>query len=114
MAEQLKAIKLIFVTTQRGLLYNGEPIRQMLVAELRQLLERDRAGFTPDMLSKAQHAAAACNGGVPRVHVIDGTLDEGLLGEVFANHGLGTLIYANEYEQHPARRRRRTCARFRC
>ena len=32
------------------------------------------------------------------MHVIDGTLDEGLLGEVFSNHGLGTLIYANEYE----------------
>ena len=35
---------------------------------------------------------------MPRVHVINGTLDEGLLGEVFSNQGLGTLIYANEYE----------------
>ena len=37
------------------------------------------------MLSKAQHAAAGCNAGVPRVHVINGTLDEGLLAEVFSN-----------------------------
>jgi hypothetical protein len=51
-AEQLRAIKLIFITSQD----------------------------------------------VPRVHVINGTLDEGLLGEVFSNHGIGTLIYANEYE----------------
>ena len=50
------------------------------------------------MLSKARHAVFACNSGVPRVHVIDGTLDEGLLGEVFDNHGYGTLIHANEYE----------------
>ena len=58
------------------------------------------------MLSKAQHAAAACQAGVPRAHVINGTLDEGLLGEVFSNHGLGTLIYANEYEHiRPARKR---------
>ncbi len=58
------------------------------------------------MLSKAQHAAAACNAGVPRVHVINGTLDEGLLGEVFSNHGLGTLIYANEYEHiRPAKKK---------
>jgi len=105
-AEQLKAVKLIFITTQRGLLYNGQPIRQILVDDLRQLLERDRAGFTPDMLSKARHALLACNGGVPRVHVIDGTLDEGLLGEVFDNHGYGTLIHANEYDNiRPARKK---------
>ena len=105
-AAQLKAVKLIFITTQRGLLYNGEPIRQILVDDLRQLLERDRAGFTPDMLSKARHALLACNGGVPRVHVIDGTLDEGLLGEVFDNHGYGTLIHANEYDNiRPARKK---------
>jgi amino-acid N-acetyltransferase len=105
-AEQLKAVKLIFVTTQRGLLHNGEPIRQILVDDLRQLLERDRGGFTPDMLSKARHALLACNGGVPRVHVIDGTLDEGLLGEVFDNHGYGTLIHANEYDNiRPAKKK---------
>ena len=44
--------------------------------------------------------------GVPRVHIINGTLDEGLLGEVFSNHGLGTLIYANEYEDiRPAKKK---------
>jgi amino-acid N-acetyltransferase len=105
-AQHLKAVKLIFVTTQRGLLYKGAPIRQMLVDDLRQLLERDRAGFTPEMLSKARHAVLACDGGVPRVHVIDGTLDEGLLGEVFDNHGYGTLIHANEYDNiRPAKRK---------
>jgi amino-acid N-acetyltransferase len=105
-AAQLKAVKLIFVTAQRGLFYNGAPIRQMIVDDLRQLIERDRAGFTQDMLSKARHAVLACNGGVPRVHVIDGTLDEGLLGEVFDNHGYGTLIHANEYDNiRPAKRK---------
>ena len=98
-AEQLKAIKLIFVTTQDGLIYRGELISQMLVSELGKLVQQDAAGFAPEMISKAQHATAACTAGVPRVHVINGTLDEGLLGEVFSNHGIGTLIYANEYEQ---------------
>ena len=96
-AEQLKATKLIFVTSHDGLIYRGQPIRQMQVSALGQLLQ-DGVGFTPDMLSKAQYASAACNAGVPRVHVINGTLDEGLLGEVFSNHGLGTLIHSNEYE----------------
>ena len=105
-AEQLKAIKLIYVTSEDGLVYRGQLIRQMLVAELSKLLRDDSAGFAPDMLSKVQHAAAACDVGVPRVHVINGTLDEGLLGEVFSNHGLGTLIYANEYEDiRPAKKK---------
>ena len=105
-AEQLKAIKLIFVTSQDGLIYRGKLIRQMLVSELGKLVQQDAAGFAPEMLSKAQHATAACNAGVPRVHVINGTLDEGLLGEVFSNHGLGTLIYANEYEHiRPAKKK---------
>ena len=105
-AEQLKAIKLIFVTSVDGLIHRGQLIRQMLVADLGRLVQQDGAGFPGAMLSKAQHAAAACNAGVPRVHVINGTLDEGLLGEVFSNHGLGTLIYANEYEQiRPAKKK---------
>ena len=58
------------------------------------------------MLSKAQHAAAACKAGVPRVHVINGRVDEGLLAEVFSNDGIGTLIYANEYQQiRPAKKK---------
>jgi amino-acid N-acetyltransferase len=105
-AEHLKAIKLVFVTSQDGLLYRGQPIRQMLVSELSRLVQQDAASLAPDMLSKAQHAIAACNAGVPRVHVINGTMAEGLLGEVFSNHGLGTLIYANEYEHvRPARKK---------
>jgi amino-acid N-acetyltransferase len=97
-AEQLKAVKLIFVTSQDGLIYRGQIIRQMLVPKLDEIVRQDTAGFSHRMLLKAQYAAAAGNAGVPRVHVINGTLDEGLLGEVFSNQGLGTLIHANEYE----------------
>ncbi|PWT86001.1 MAG: amino-acid N-acetyltransferase [Blastocatellia bacterium] len=105
-AEQLKAIKLIYVTSHDGLIYRGHLIRQMVVEELRELVSHESVGFESEMLSKAQYAAAACQAGVPRVHVINGTLDEGLLGEVFSNHGLGTLIYANEYEDiRPARKK---------
>ena len=51
------------------------------------------------MLSKAHNAAAACQAGVPRVHIINGRVDEALLAEVFSNEGIGTLVYANEYQQ---------------
>ena len=98
-ADALKATKLIFITAQDGLIYSGELIRQMLVAELQKLLQQNTAGFQPDVLSKAQHAVAACSAGVQRVHIINGRVDEGLLAEVFSNEGIGTLIYANEYQQ---------------
>jgi len=98
-AEALKATKLIFITPQDGLLHNNQLIRQMLVAELQKLLQQNAAGFPPEILSKAQHAVAACTSGVQRVHIINGRVDEGLLAEVFSNEGIGTLIYANEYQQ---------------
>jgi amino-acid N-acetyltransferase len=105
-AEALKAIKLIFITSSDGLIYNSLLIRQMLVAELEKLLQQHSANFAPELLSKAQHAAAACKSGVPRVHVINGKVDEGLLAEVFSNDGIGTLIYANEYQQiRPAKKK---------
>jgi amino-acid N-acetyltransferase len=105
-AEALKAIKLIFITSSDGLICNGGIIRQMLVSELQILLQMNSSGFAPDIISKAQYAAAACKAGVPRVHVINGKVEEGLLSEVFSNDGVGTLIYANEYQQiRPAKKK---------
>ena len=99
LADALKAAKLIFITTADGLMHQGQLIRQMLAGDLDQLLAGKKADFSPEMLSKATHAAAACRAGVPRVHLINGRVDEGLLAEVFSNEGIGTLIYANEYQQ---------------
>lgn len=99
LGEALKATKLLYITTQDGLICNGKLIRQLLVGELEQLLGKNKCDFSPPSLSKATHAAAACRAGVQRVHIINGQVDEGLLAEVFSNEGIGTLIYANEYQQ---------------
>ena len=99
LADALKAIKLIFITTHDGLLLQGQLFRQMAVAQLDQLLTKHKSDFAPEMLSKAQHASAACHAGVQRVHIINGRVDEGLLAEVFSNEGIGTLIYADQYQQ---------------
>jgi amino-acid N-acetyltransferase len=105
LAETLKATKLIFITAQDGLRYNDQLIRQMLVVDLQKRLQ-SAGGFTSEMFSKARHAAAACAAGVQRVHIINGCDDEGLLAEVFSKEGIGTLIYANEYEQiRPAKKK---------
>lgn len=100
LAESLKATKLIYITTSDGLVQQGQLIRQMLASDLDQILAAaKKAEIPPEMLSKAIHAAAACRAGIPRVHIINGHVDEGLLAEVFSNEGIGTLIYANEYQQ---------------
>ncbi len=100
MAEALKATKLIYITTQDGLLQNGQVIRQMLASDLEKLIVTAPSTFTPETLSKAQNAVTACIAKfIPRVHIINGRVDEGLLAEVFSNEGIGTLIYANEYQQ---------------
>jgi amino-acid N-acetyltransferase len=98
-AVALKATKLIFITAQDGILVQGRLIRQMLVADLESVLAMQRNDIAPDLLSKALHAVTACKAGIPRVHVINGKVDEGQLAEVFSNEGIGTLIYANEYQQ---------------
>jgi amino-acid N-acetyltransferase len=105
-AEALKASKLIFFTAEDGLRHHGQLIRKMQVANLQKLIHSAPGGFAGEMLSKATHAAAACAAGVERVHIVSGHDDEGLMAEVFSNEGIGTLIYANEYEQiRPAKKK---------
>jgi amino-acid N-acetyltransferase len=103
-AKALGAVKLVFITTSDGLSVNGALLHQVSVDELAQKLQDN--GFPPDQVSKARHAVAACRAGVPRVHLINGRVDEGLLAEVFSNEGIGTLVYANEYRQIRKARKR--------
>jgi len=98
-ARALGAIKLIYITTQDGLSRQGHIIRQLLLADLDAILANHKDEILPELLSKAVHASAACHAGIQRVHIINGRVDEGLLAEVFSNEGIGTLIYANEYQQ---------------
>ncbi len=94
----LKATKVIYITTQDGLIVRGQLTRHILSSDLEKLLESDVSAVNAEMLSKAIHAVQACQNGVPRVHIINGRVDDGLLSEVFSNEGIGTLVYANEYE----------------
>lgn len=98
LASQLKAVKLLYLTTADGLRHQGRLLRQILVSELKALLGNP-SDLPAELVSKARHAVAACEAGVPRVHVINGSVDESLLSEVFSNEGIGTLVYANEYTQ---------------
>src|SRR5438034_4851737 len=76
-AKALDAVKLIYITTADGLVVNGAVARQVSVDELAAGV--DRGTVAPAQISKARNAVAACRFGVPRVHVINGRVDEGLL-----------------------------------
>ncbi len=98
MARELGAVKLMFIGTGNGLEVDGKVVPQMSVKELELAVKNSSDKIAPSMLSKAQHALQASQGGVPRVHIISGQVDEGLLAEVFSNEGIGTLIYTDEYQ----------------
>lgn len=96
-ARALQAVKLVYITMADGLKVDGALARQLSVRELGEAIQR--GAVDPAHASKARHAVAACEAGVPRVHVINGSVDDGLLAEVFSNEGIGTLVYANDYQQ---------------
>ncbi|HZV04414.1 MAG TPA: amino-acid N-acetyltransferase [Gemmataceae bacterium] len=103
-ARALQAVKLIYLTVFEGIAAPAEPdgptqlLRQLSVEEAESILKKQRSEILPTQLSKLEHAVRAARGGVPRVHIIDGRVEEGLLAEVFSNEGIGTLIHANEYQ----------------
>ncbi|MCS7271520.1 MAG: amino-acid N-acetyltransferase, partial [Gemmataceae bacterium] len=98
-AKALRAIKLIYLNTDGGIRGpDGTVIRQMPVQEADAFLKRYRHDLPAETVTKLVHAIRACKEGVERVHIIDGREQEGLLGEVFSNEGIGTLIHANEYQ----------------
>jgi amino-acid N-acetyltransferase len=97
-ARALSAVKLIYLTTQAGIHVGAELVRQLTVEEAEDILKAHRQEVAFSAISKLDHAMRAARGGVPRVHIIDGRVEEGLLAEVFSNEGIGTLVHANEYQ----------------
>ncbi|MBI2805967.1 MAG: amino-acid N-acetyltransferase [Planctomycetes bacterium] len=98
-ARALDAVKLIYLTTTAGIMLQREGlVRQLTVDEAETLLKKNKNNLVGPSFSKLTGAVKALRGGVPRVHVIDGTVEEGLLAEVFSNDGIGTLVHNNEYQ----------------
>jgi amino-acid N-acetyltransferase len=118
-ARALQAVKLIYLGTVPGVaLRQGEApdglelIRQLTLEEAEAVLKKQQADILPASVSKLTNAIKALRGGVPRVHVIDGRVEEGLLAEVFSNEGIGTLLHTNEYQAIRKARRKDARAIF--
>jgi amino-acid N-acetyltransferase len=103
-AKALKAVKLIYLSTMPGIELRrgedipGELLRQLSVQEAEAIVKKHKSELSGSSLSKLTSAIKALQGGVPRVHIIDGAVEEGLLAEVFSNEGVGTLVHTNAYQ----------------
>lgn len=98
-AEALGASKVIYLTPHPGLEINGEIKRDISVDTLRAILKDHPEQLNELSRSKAVHAIRAIETGVPRVHIVDGRTFDGLINEIFSSEGVGSLIYANDYQQ---------------
>jgi len=102
-AVALKAAKLVLLTRAPGILQNPDDPASVLhwtdLHELQQLLEQGR--LTGGMRPKLDGIRRALQGGVPRVHVVDGQEPQALLVEVLTTEGSGTLV-VQEADDMPA------------
>ena len=98
-AEALHATKLVYLSAFDGLVLDGQRIGHLVAPELEDVLKKQKDALPKGLLSKLEHAAQACRYGVPRVHLLNGNVNEALLAEIFSNGGVGTMVYSNEYEQ---------------
>jgi amino-acid N-acetyltransferase len=98
-ARAVEAVKLIYLSAHKPPKLDGRTLRTLTTDEAAAILKKSRSDLRPaESASKLDNALKAAKAGVPRVHIIDGTMPEGLLTEVFSNEGVGTLVHANEYQ----------------
>ncbi len=101
-SEALHAAKLIFLTTSATLADTPWLPHQLSIGETTDLVRKHRTTTPPapaGLLSKLENAARACRQGISRAHLLDGTVNEALLTEIFSHEGFGTMVYSNEYQQ---------------
>lgn len=103
-AVAIAASKILFITSHSGLTINGQFYRALETEQMRSLFETHESELDDAIQRKCRHALRALDGGVSRVHILDGLEADSLLNEVFSSVGVGTLFYNHDYQQiRPAR-----------
>jgi acetylglutamate kinase len=91
-ASAVGAAKLVYLTNVEGLYRDlgdeGSLVSEMKSGELEGMLTSLSAGMRP----KAASAVDALNGGVAKVHILDGRVQHALLLEIFTEDGIGTQV----------------------
>jgi len=85
----LGAIKLFIITTR-----DRQKFTRLTPQEARELIKSNSA----DIQRELKLALKASEAGVHRVHIIDGKEEGAVLKELYSNLGVGTMIYADEYD----------------
>jgi amino-acid N-acetyltransferase len=98
-AIELQASKLIYLLPYPGLTYNGKFRLNAPVDEVRAKLAEDPCPVDEEIRSKAEYAVRTIDRGVPRAHLIDIRIHDGILMEVFSKVGIGSMIHSNPYAQ---------------
>ncbi|WP_028974136.1 amino-acid N-acetyltransferase [Spirochaeta cellobiosiphila] len=107
-ALNLQAEKLFFLTNYSPFQTDSYNVQNLslVVNEnriSRMTIEEARAFITQNMdnsedLSMLDLAAQACEGGISRVHILDGQIQGVLLKEIFSNQGIGTMVHQDPFE----------------
>ncbi len=106
-ATALGAAKLLFVGAGVVEDDKGQRVRQLSVDEAKALAGKPTGAEETESsrMLLLRHAARACEGGVARVHFLDGRTDDALLGELFSIEGVGTMVYGDAYQKiRPAKK----------
>ncbi|MCB1122733.1 MAG: amino-acid N-acetyltransferase [Verrucomicrobiae bacterium] len=96
---ELVASKILFITSHNGLTINGQFYRALENGQLKALLNEHGETLNLTLKRKCKYALRALDGGVARVHILDGREAENLLNEVFSSVGVGTLFYNENYQK---------------
>lgn len=105
-AIELRASKLMFLLPHSGLSIRGKFCLNSPVDAVRRLLESEPEAIDEEVRSKAQYAVETIEGGVPRAHLIDCRIHDGVLTEIFSKVGIGSMIHSNPYTQIRKARRK--------
>jgi acetylglutamate kinase len=90
-AGSLSAAKLVLMTDVEGVkTASGERLSSLGSTEAEELIEK--GVITGGMIPKVRCALDAVNGGVEKVHILDGRRRHALLLEIFTDSGVGTEI----------------------
>ena len=91
LAASLGAAKLMLMTDVEGVKdRGGNLLRSLGAAEAEELIEQDV--ISGGMIPKVRCALEAVDGGVEKVHIVDGRCRHVLLLEIFTDRGVGTQI----------------------
>ena len=90
-AKYIKAEKLIFLTDTEGVKdEEGRLISSLSESRAKELIEK--GVIKEGMIPKVKSALKALQGGIRKVHIVDGRIQHSLLLEVFTQEGIGTEI----------------------